>query len=224
MISFFKILQSFHYLNIKTILFNLNYFPFFIAIKLPVYVSKQTLFLKKKGRIKIEGSIKTGMIKIGYGTVGIFDKKYSRTIWEVEGEIVFNGKASIGYGSKISVAENAILSFGDNFMITANSSIVVAKKIQFGNDCLLSWDILIMDTDYHQIIDNNGNVINTNQPVIIGEHVWIACRTTILKGAIIPNNSIIAANSVLTKKLEEENSIWGGNPVFKIKEDISWES
>ena len=45
------------------------------------------------------------------------------------------------------------LIFGDNSEITAESVIVFYKEIIFGENCLISWDNLIMDTDLHRIKD-----------------------------------------------------------------------
>lgn len=205
----------------KTIYFNLKYFKLKEAIKLPVFVSYKVKLLKLDGLIIINASIRPGMIKLGFGSVGIFDKKYSRTIYEVSGKIVFNGSANIGHGSKISVSKSGKLILGDNFRISAESTIVCNKKIVFGNNCLLSWDILIMDTDFHKIIYNH-KITNLNKEIIIGEHVWIGCRCLILKGTNIPNNSIISANTNIYKSFTKQSTVIGGNPPRTIKENIEW--
>jgi acetyltransferase-like isoleucine patch superfamily enzyme len=44
----------------------------------------------------------------------------------------------------------------------------------------------------------------------------------ILKGAIIPDNSVIGANSFVGKRLEKENALYGGYPVQLLKEEITW--
>jgi len=167
------------------------------------------------------------MIKIGFGSVGIFDKQKSRTILEIGGTIEFKGKASIGHGSKICIMSNGsngggYLLIGHNFSISAESQIVCAKKIIFGDNCLLSWNILIMDTDFHKIIDRNNNQLNPNKEIIIGDKVWIGCRSTILKGSQIPNGNIIASGSVVTKSIHQQSSIIGGNPIAILKENINW--
>lgn len=205
----------------KTIYFNLKYFKLKEAIKLPVFVSHKVKLLKLDGLIIINASIRPGMIKLGFGGVGIFDKKYSRTIYQVSGKIVFNGSANIGHGSKISVNKSGKLILGDNFRISAESTIVCNKKIVFGDNCLLSWNILIMDTDFHKII-SNGKITNLNKEIIIGEHVWIGCRCLILKGTNIPNNSIISANTNIYKSFTKQSTVIGGNPPRAIKENIEW--
>jgi len=79
-----------------------------------------------------------------------------------------------------------------------------------------------MDTDFHKIKDKSGNILNPSAPIIIGNNVWIACRCLILKGATIPNGSVIGANSFVGKSLEKENAVYGGHPARILKEEITW--
>ena len=64
----------------KTIYFNFKYLPVRQAIKLPIFVSYNTFLGKTKGNIKINSCITTSMINIGFGEVGIFDRKRCRTM------------------------------------------------------------------------------------------------------------------------------------------------
>jgi acetyltransferase-like isoleucine patch superfamily enzyme len=220
MSKFYNILKI---INLKTIWFNLKYFPLRQALKLPVLISKNVYLKEVSGRIYIDNLIRFGLIRIGYGNVGIFDKKMSRTIWEVYGDVTFCGSASIGHGSKIVVGPDASLIFGENLKITAESSIVAFKRVQIGNDCLLSWDTLLMDTDFHKVKNDKREIINSPQPIIIGDNVWIGCRSIILKGSVIPKNSIIAINSLVNKELLVDNCIYGGSPVRCLKKNTYWE-
>ncbi|WP_203558296.1 hypothetical protein [Bacteroides sp. 224] len=190
---------------------------------MPILLSKKVYLRGFAGKIILDCNIIPGMIKIGFGNVGIFDEKKTRSIWDVRGTVIFRGKANIGHGTKISVGDKGVLVFGRNFMISAASSIICVSNIEFGNDCLLSWDILIMDTDFHKIINSNDQILNTPSSIVIGNHVWIGCRCLILKGTVIPNNVVIGANVVLTRKLSVENCVYAGNPVKCVKEDVSWE-
>lgn len=60
-----------------------------------------------------------------------------------------------------------------------------------------------MYNDFHKIYKND-KVINENKRVIIGNDVWIGCRSTILKGSEIASNSVIAAASIVTKKFNKK--------------------
>lgn len=217
---FWRYFQKF---NVKTIYFNLKYLPFKQAIQFPILVSNKLYLRVIAGKIQIDAPLRTGMIQIGFGDVGLFDNKKSRSIWDVSGNIIFRGNCQIGHGSKISVGEKGNLVIGKDFLVTAESTIVAFDHVEFGNNCLLSWDILIMDTDFHPIKDENGFVINGNKPIFIGNKVWIGCRTMVLKGSVIPDNTVIGANSMVTHQLEKSNSIYVGNPCKLIKEKISWE-
>lgn len=58
-----------------------------------------------------------------------------------------------------------------------------------------------------------------NKPIIIGENVWIGSQVRINKGVTIGDNSIIAANSVVTKDVPA-NCIAAGNHANIVKENI----
>jgi len=217
-----KALKLFGRINLKTIRFNLKYFPFRVAVKLPVLVSNNVFLYKMNGRVVINGPITTGLIQIGYGKVGITDFKRSRAIWEVDGEVIFNGRAFIMTGCKINVMQNAQLIIGDDFNMSVECTIVAQKKIQIGNSSGISWQSLVMDTDFHHIYDENGVEFNQPKEIIIGNNVWVGCKCTLLKGAEIPSGCIVAANTMVTKKLSGEKNIFGGNPVRVLKNNITW--
>lgn len=210
-------------ITLKTLYFNLKYLPFKQAIKLPVLVSRQVYLRETSGRVVIDGPIRPGLIQLGYGDVGIFDRYRSRTIWQVAGTVVFQGYCNIGHGSKISVHKDGRLIFGENFVIGAESTIVVTEEVRFGRDTMLSWDVLIMDTDFHQIKGPTGKVINEPSPVVIGDKVWIGCRTLILKGTVIPDHCVIGANSTVAGKLEKSNGVYAGSPCTLRRDGITWE-
>ena len=86
-----KIVQTLKDINLKTLYFNLKYFSLRQALKFPVLISKNVYLKEVSGKIHFECPIKFGLIRIGYGNVGIFDKKMSRTIWDVSGDVTFRG-------------------------------------------------------------------------------------------------------------------------------------
>lgn len=49
-----------------------------------------------------------------------------------------------------------------------------------------------MDTDFHHVV-RNGEEKAKEKDVVFRNHVWIGCRTTILKGTFLSSNSIVAA-------------------------------
>lgn len=60
-----------------------------------------------------------------------------------------------------------------------------------------------------------------NTKIVIGNHVWIGLRSTILYNTEIGDGSIIGACS-LVKGAIPNNCIAAGNPAKVIRRDISW--
>ena len=205
----------------KTLRFNLHYFPLKTALKLPVFFSHRTYLRELHGKVMLPDKVETAMVKIGFGDVGHYDRKRSRGIWQVSGTVNFKGRAGIGHGSKISV--RGTLTFGADFNMTAESTIVCAHEITFGDDCLLSWDILVMDTDEHPLYNKEGKRVNPDRPIVAGNHVWIGCKCVLLKGTNVPDNTVVAAGTLLKSSFKGENTVIGGNPPSILKQDIHWE-
>ena len=171
----------------KTMRFNLHYFPLKTALKLPVFVSHRTFLRELHGQVVIPEQVETAMIRIGFGDVGHYDRKRSRSIWQVSGTVSFGGKASIGH------------------------------------DCLVGWDTLMMDTDEHPLYDRDGVRINPDKPIRLGDHVWIGCKCTLLKGASVPSRCVVAAGTLLKRAFDGEDQVIGGNPPAVIREEVRWE-
>jgi len=145
-----------------------------------------------------------------------------RSIWNNKGTVIIESNANLNQGFRL--ANSGLIKFGENFRLSANSTIICDNEISFGKGCLISWDCLIMDSDQHNIysIDNTiGESINKPKKIIIGDGVWIGCRSTILKGSTICNNCIIAAGTVFTSCAEIENCIYGSHGKV-LKENVIW--
>lgn len=120
------------------------------------------------------------------------------------------------YNSDIILFEGAELTLGCNSYINSGCKIRCHKKISIGNDCAISHDFTVMDSDAHSINGDNGT-----RTVHIGNHVWIGTRVTILKGVNIGDGAVIAAGAVVTKDVMP-NTMVGGVPARVIKEYVEW--
>lgn len=206
----------------KSLYVSLHYFKFKDAIKLPIFVRYNCCIKAIKGKIIVHSPIKFKMLSIGFEDVNTIDKKYQRCIFRNYGLISLSGSAHFGPGSKINVEEKATLHLGNRFWNTGGVMIECHKKIEIGDNALISWDTLIMDTDFHHTIDTISNHISEKEkPIHIGEHVWICCRATILKGSNIGDNNIVAANSLVIGRYNEVNCLIAGNPASIKKKNIT---
>ena len=133
--------------------------------------------------------------------------------------MIFHGKAYFAPGTKI--VNDGVMVFGKEFDMKARSAIICDESISFGDNVLISWDVLIMDTDMHSIYDENGEKCRIRKPVLIGSDVWVGCRATILKGVVIENGSMIGAGSIIRRKLGVSNALYIDEE--PIREGIRWE-
>jgi len=215
-------LPFYYIINIRSLLFNLYYLKFSEAIRLPILVSSNVYMKTQKGSITINSPISRGMVKLGYGEIGIRDRNNSRSIWHCYGNVIFNGPATINQGFILNINPGGKLEFGNGFTMIAASTIICNKSIKFGDNCLLSWDVQIMDSDLHKIFDANDKRINENKEIIIGSKVWIGSKVVILKGVNLKDNTIVAAGSVVTRSFQNNSIIIAGNPAREIKSGIHW--
>ncbi len=115
----------------------------------------------------------------------------------------------------------AELIIGRGTSFQENLSLNCRTKIEIGANCIISWDVHILDTDFHQLIKENGEEPPIALPIHICDRVWIGERSTILKGVTIGPDSMVAAGSVVTKSFPA-NSLIGGNPARRIKSIKGW--
>ena len=120
-----------------------------------------------------------------------------------------------------SILPNAELIIGNNVGLSS-TAIVCYNKIEIGNNVKIGANVVIYDTDFHSInpldrLHQKKDKENTSiKPVRIEDNVFINAHSTILKGVVIGENSIIGACSVVTKSIPK-NEIWAGNLAKFIK-------
>ena len=117
----------------------------------------------------------------------------------------------IHIGSKTTVTRDVQLNCQENDM-----------EISLGQDCMLSNNIIIRTSDSHPIYDENtGNRINLPKSISIGNHVWIAPNTKIMKGAIIGDGCIIGSDTTVSKIIPPQ-SLAVGRPCKIVKTGVKW--
>lgn len=209
----------------QTIYFNFRILPFHQAIQLPIYVSKYCRIKgAKKNSIRIQGEIRRGMVQFGKET-GTKIGNRSKKLYIIFGKgsiMYFGGDASFSQGCSVLLQKKATVSFGNDFSCNTGSTIIGYKKINFGNDVVLGWNVMVRDGDGHYLTDFSDNIINHAKMVNIGDHVWLCNDCVIMKGVQILDDIVVACNSVVTKNLEVKNSVYGGNPSRILKRNVCW--
>ena len=135
----------------------------------------------------------------------------------------------IRIGVKESIpSNNCKIQLGKNFSNELNLQLLLynhENKLDVGDDCLFSNNITIRLGDRpHLIFDSEtGEYIdNSTDGVVIGNHVWVGEKVYITKNVTIPNDCILAVNSVVTKRFQETNCVIAGNPAKVVKQNVQW--
>ena len=124
----------------------------------------------------------------------------------------------ISCGSELSVDEKCTLEHA-HFNLLGEKS-----KINIGKDCMMSGQVTFWSTDGHLIYNIDDNkIINYSKGINIGNHVWFGQNACILKGVTIPDNCIVGARSVVTKKFLDTFCAIAGNPAKIVKTGINWD-
>lgn len=146
-----------------------------------------------------------------------------------------SAKISVGAGSLIAgilVAEarGSKIVIGNNVFVGGASLIDCLNSVTVEDDVLISYQVIIMDSDNHSLraterIDDLKRWRNheydwshvNSAPIIIRSKSWIGARAIIAKGVDIGEGAIVAAGSVVTRRVEPY-TIVGGNPARVIRE------
>ncbi|MDO9551555.1 hypothetical protein [Rhodonellum sp.] len=217
---------------IKTMFLNFKTLPFKQAILFPIIVSRYVSFYSLTGKISLKTIPKTGMITIGFsGDDTIFASK--KSFLKLDGEIIFRGKVNIGVGCILRVDKKAILDIGNNLTTGHSVKIICSNYIKIGNTVRIAWESQVIDSNFHYIRNvENGKINDRVGKITIGDFVWIGNRSTIQKGTIIRDNTILTSNSVCNTDFStvDKYSLIGGIPakfiksgfqrIFDIKEEI----
>lgn len=119
------------------------------------------------------------------------------------------------------------ISIGNNVCIGEDCHITAINKIIIGDHVLIGKKVTISDNSHGKTDELSSFCIPPIKrrlyfkgAVIIESGVWIGDKATILSGVKIGQNSIIGANSVVTKDIPE-NSIAVGVPAKIIKKTLN---
>ncbi|MDP1842845.1 MAG: acyltransferase [Sediminibacterium sp.] len=123
------------------------------------------------------------------------------------------------YGS-IEYAPEIII--GNNVCFNTDVHIGAINKVFIGDNVLIASRVYISDHSHGEItaeaikLPPSKRALFSKGPVIIENNVWIGEGVSILPDVIIGVNSIIGANSVVTRSIPP-NSVVVGNPARVIK-------
>ena len=130
--------------------------------------------------------------------------------------------SNLNIGSVSSTDINVII-LDDLSCVSFTLKIEDHTRIFIGSDCQVSLKVYCWTGDGHAIFDDLGNCINVGKEVIIGNHVWLGFKSTILKNSLIASNSIVGACSLVSGKFNKQGVALAGVPAKIVRSNISWD-
>jgi acetyltransferase-like isoleucine patch superfamily enzyme len=179
--------------------------------------SKVNIVKDKSAKIIVKGKLKFGSC-MGNTPVYIY-------LWE-NATLLIDGDLCLGNGVQLLVGRNGYLKIGGKetekeASIGDGSKIYVFRKVEIGNDFLCAFNVFITDCDWHSI-EYSDIPKNFHADTIIGDHVWVGHESSLLKGTIIGQGSVVGCKSVLSQEIYPKNSLIAGIPARVIKNSCKW--
>lgn len=127
------------------------------------------------------------------------------------GDNVFIGR-NAWFGLIRDHKSNPIIQIGENTNIGRFLIISSADSINIGKNCLLSYNVSLMDHD-HVFNSTSQSPLRTGttkgKQINIGDHCFIGAHSFILKGVTLGRHCVVGANSVVTKSFPDYSVIAG---------------
>ncbi|GEK78814.1 acyltransferase [Agrococcus baldri] len=123
--------------------------------------------------------------------------------------------------ARVYVGPGATLSLGTAAVIGIRNTVNVEAGLTIGARSELSWDVEIMDTDFHDLTFADGRRHRRSAEIVIGEHALIGARAVLLKGVVVGDGAIVAAGAVVTKDVPP-GTVVAGNPAAVVGRVTGW--
>lgn len=186
---------------LKTLYLNFRLFPFYQAIKLPVFVYGRLNILSLAGSALVKGEVKKGMIRVGENRDTMFSSRL-HSFWCIPlgCKLEFNGPCSFGCGHTLRLSGGGKVEFGRHVFIASSSLIACARHIKIGDYTQVTFRCTLRDTNFHYMLNtSDGSIHDRNGEIIIGRANWIGNGASVTKGTVTPDYTIVAAGSLLNK-------------------------
>lgn len=162
-----------------------------------------------------------GVLLVGLASFGLTSTADTTVIRVRKGaSFHVGGRVALQRGLRI-VVDSGTLTIGPGTNVNGlGTRILVASSVTIGAGCTLSWDVQILDNDFHTMTVGGVDKPSTG-PIVIGDRVWLGTRSIVLKGVTIGDGVIVAAGAVVTADVPA-GAVVAGVPATVIGSADSW--
>lgn len=205
-----------------TIYFNYKYLPFSQAKSLPIIFYKHAYAtISGGGKIILSDNFIANKQKVHIGFPSYdFEYQCEKTHLNLSyGTLLVNGKLEFRRGCIIDIRGKA--EFGDKVRFAPRCRLRIHNEMICGSDVAFSHETQVFDTNFHYLEPEvSPGFYPISKKIVIGSCCWISNRCTLTPGVVLPDNIVIASNSLVNKDFGSlpKNSLIGGIPAKLIKE------
>lgn len=182
----------------------------------PIWIGSRTVL---DGRERLTFS-PGAALRVGLGPFGLTSSDDTSVIRVRPGaEFHCSGVVSLQRGVRIVVDEGK-LTIGHATNVNGLTKILVRDEVTIGAECTFSWNVQILDNDFHSLTVG-GVEKPMSAPVHIGDRVWVGTGAIVLKGVTIGDGAVVAAGAVVTSDVPAR-AIVAGIPAKQVGSADSW--
>lgn len=184
---------------------------------MPFIVKSKVKFRNLTGKVNFQCPVKFGIVQIGKD-VDEMPISFVPAQLRIEGRLIIKGKVIINKGANLVVWPRATMTLGRYVMICSGVTVKAVENVTIGDYAMISSGCFIMDSNIHCIRDlATGNVNRPNNPIVIGDNVWMAMSAAALGGARIPSDSVLSRYSFVNKDITQWGGVFAGSPARLVR-------
>ncbi|MGV8864523.1 MAG: DapH/DapD/GlmU-related protein [Pseudomonas sp.] len=154
---------------------------------------------------KLKRRLTPGQFLRLFNSIDLGKKHYTRLICKTgvisDGNVVIRPPFYFGHGN---------INFGNQVFVNTGCVFSDEAQITIGNGVMLGPQVRLF-TLTHDIHPERRRTHNMIAPIVIGNNAWLGSGVVVLPGVTIGENSVIAANSVVTSDVLA-NALYVGAP------------
>lgn len=150
-----------------------------------------------------------------------YTKAAGKSELNLKGTLKLGGRLNIGPDCCIAIEKGAVLEIGDEVYLGRDSQIHCYGRTRIGNG-VFAGEMYVCDSSVHRL-----SVGDSTKPlhgeVVIGDGTYLAFRTILLKGCVIPPYSVVGSGAVCTSDYSrsgETKLFICGNPAVVKTSDV----
>jgi hypothetical protein len=139
-----------------------------------------------------------------------------RLILDPGARLVLGARCGVDDGTTVAVYGHGVLRLGAGSFVGHHSTLAARERVDIGDGTFLAELTSVRDHD-HEVGRPPSSGAVAISPVLIGREVWLGCKVTVVRGAVIGDGTVVAANAVVRGTLPP-GVVAGGIPARVLRQ------